>query len=49
MTTPRNAKDALETAVENQRAQRVAAQETKRVPVSAPEEGIETPDTDVSE
>lgn len=49
MTTPRHARDALESAVENQRAQRAAAQETKRVQIPAPEEGIETPETDGQE
>lgn len=46
MTSPQRAREALERAVDNQVAQRVAAQETKRVEIPAEEPGIERADTD---
>lgn len=46
MTAPGRARDALERAVDNQRAQREAAQETKRVEIPAGEPDIEAAETD---
>ena len=46
VTAPKRAQDALERAVDNMRAQRNAAQETRRVEIPADEVGVERADTD---
>lgn len=46
MTTPGQARDALQRAVDNQRAQREAAQETRRVQIPAGEPEVEAAETD---